>query len=215
MKYTRYLIGLFSFVACAADNVREPRDGALPPAPLDVTFTGQYIQAIYEAIAQINTEITNINTEITNITGSLGNLLAYGEWFNTTAQTVAVSGTFQFPTATPATSPVGITASGAGNQQFTATEAGLYLVLFRTTGSASSFGALALQHQPAAGGGFTGVSGGAIPTTSLSSFQPLSIVVLVTLAVGDQLQVVSTGSFTTAIDGGSDGASITFVRIHG
>jgi len=156
----------------------------------------------------------NINTEITNSTESLGNLFAYGEWFNTTSQTVAVGGTFQFPTATPATLPVGITASGTGNQQFIATVAGLYLVLFRTTGSASTFGALALQYQPAAGGGFTGVSGGAIPTTSLSAFQPLTMMVLVALAVGDQLQVVSTGSFTTAIDGGSAGASITFVRIH-
>jgi len=170
-------------------------------------------------ITSIDGNISAPTGIISDENGSIGDLLAYGGWFNSDAQVVGGSSNiFQFPTVTTVT-PADIIPSGPNNEVFTVTRAGQYLVLYNVlcTSVDGPFTTIALQRQPAAGGGFARVQGSTVVMTAVldTAIVEASSAILVSAGAGDQFRLaVPTGALQTVVSDGGTGASITFVYIH-
>jgi len=152
---------------------------------------------------------------VSDANGSIGDLLTYGGWFNTASQVAGSGNLFLFPTATG--TPNGIAING-GNNTFTVTRAGQYLMMYHVVYTAITLSAISLQQNA------NNVVGGTVVTgvTGAGNVFEASNAVFVNAAIGDQfrLEVSGAGTITTDVTGGPGlsaiaGASITFVRIHG
>jgi len=163
----------------------------------------------------------SVDGTITTPVGTLGDLLAYGSWVNTTSGTISAGTNVIFPTASAANSS-NITVD-ATNSIFTVDIAGTYLILYQVTGLVG-FGitaSLILQQAPAATGIFAQVTGGTVVMVTYDTFDDtipveVSNAIIISAGSGDKFQLLNSDNDIALTAGAhaGNGAAITFLRIH-
>jgi len=165
------------------------------------------------------TSTGNITTTgtITSGAGTLGDLLAYGNWVNTVGGAVASGANVTFPTANINSSNISID-STATNSIFTFTTPGTYLVLYQVAYSAAGSSELSLDLSTNSGTTWTQLTGGSVLTGTIGAGvnQEVSNASLVAIAAGNQLRLNNTGAALITLPAGvtANSAAITFIRLH-
>jgi hypothetical protein len=164
----------------------------------------------------ITTSGTITAANVTNPAGTtFGDLLSYGNWINTAAGGLVISGTpITFPTSNINTSNV--TQNGTFDV-FTFTLPGTYLVLYQVTYSALAASDLVLQLSTDGGTIWNDITGGAVATGTIGAAanQEVSNAGLVTVAAGNQIRLTNFGNtITLNANPPANVAGITFIRLH-
>jgi len=155
-----------------------------------------------------------VSGTVTTTNGMIGDLLAFGNWINTTATVIGGATNVPFPTVVGTPDNITIDAT---NSIFTINLAGTYLIAYEVIGSVDADSSLTLQRTPA-GGTIGAVTGGAVDFPTNGGTLEISNVVLVpSVGVGDTFNLLNGANAITPFDSvnpPANGAAITFIRIH-
>jgi hypothetical protein len=159
-----------------------------------------------------------VNGTISSTSGSLGDLIAYGNWVYTSGGVtlIAAGDPIGFITNTAS---LNITLDVTGFI-FTVNTAGVYVVMYQVIGSADAPGTSITLQRSTGGGAFTPVIGGTIdvpfPSGDDGTIGEVTNLVIVTgVAAGDQFRLINNSTnLILDTNNGGNGAAITFLRIH-